>query len=133
MTNTHPSRRRVIGSAAALPAIALAACGAGQSSAPPIATIAPRNVTVSFAPGSWGTRAGRKEATDGMLKEFGAKLPHIKVDVQLEAPSPTPNQTWITRVVSGDIPDLVISSGALFEWMAKRNVWGDMKVSLQKI
>lgn len=132
MTSPQVSRRRLIG-AAALPAIALAACGVGQSSTPPIATIAPRNVTVSFAPGSWGTRAGRKEATDGMLKEFGAKLPHIKVDVQLEAPSPTPNQTWITRVVSGDIPDLVISSGALFEWMAKRNVWGDMKVSLQKI
>ncbi|HEX2516842.1 MAG TPA: extracellular solute-binding protein [Chloroflexota bacterium] len=110
-----------------------AACGAGTSSAPASPTSAPRNVTVSFAPGSWGTRAGRKEVTEGMLKEVGVKLPHITVDLQLEAPSPTPNQTWITRVVSGDVPDLVISSGALFEWMARRNVWADMRPALQKI
>ena len=68
-----------------------------------------------------------------MLKELGARCPHITVDLQLEAPSPTPNQTWITRVVSGDVPDLVISSGALFEWMARRNVWADMRPALQKI
>ena len=68
-----------------------------------------------------------------MLKEVAAKLPHIKVDMQLEAPSPTPNESWITRVVSGDVPDLVISSGALFEWMAKRNVWADMRPALQKM
>jgi multiple sugar transport system substrate-binding protein len=61
------------------------------------------------------------------------KHPNIKVDMQLEAPSPTPNESWITRVVSGDVPDIVISSGALFEWMAKRNVWTDMRTSLQKV
>jgi multiple sugar transport system substrate-binding protein len=113
-----------------------AACapGGGATPAGPPATAAPpRAVTVAFAPGSWGTRAGRKEVTDGMLQQFGARYPHITVDVQQEAPSPTPNQTWITRVVSGDVPDLVISSGALFEWMARRGVWADMRPALQRL
>ena len=44
-----------------------------------------------------------------------------------------PDQSWITRVVSGDVPDLVISSGALFEWMARRGVWADMRPALQRL
>lgn len=131
------TRRRVVAGAGAGSAWAVvAACGTAsgpQASATAARSGPPREVSVSFAPGSWGTRAGRKEATDGMLKELAAKLPNIKVDLQLEAPSPTPNETWITRVVSGDVPDVVISSGALFEWMAKRNVWADMRPALQKI
>jgi multiple sugar transport system substrate-binding protein len=126
------SRRRALGAAAGVSGVmALAACGTASQSAQPAKPT--REVTVSFAPGSWGTRAGRKEANEGMLKEFAAKFPNIKVDMQLEAPSPTPNESWITRVVSGDVPDIVISSGALFEWMAKRNVWADMKTPLQKV
>src|SRR5688572_3876531 len=132
------SRRRVValgGAAGGVLPLVLAACGAssGPGSAPAPKSGAPREVTVSFAPGSWGTRAGRKEATEGMLKELAIKHPNIKVDMQLEAPSPTPNESWITRVVSGDVPDIVISSGALFEWMAKRNVWADMRTALQKV
>jgi multiple sugar transport system substrate-binding protein len=118
--------------AGALPA----ACGAatqtsGGTGIPAKGT--PRPVTVSLAPGSWGNRAGRKEVTDAMLKAFAEKYPHITVDVQQEAPDPVPNQSFITRVVSGDVPDVIISSGALFEWMAKRNVWADIRASLQKV
>jgi multiple sugar transport system substrate-binding protein len=131
------SRRHLVASAARLSAVAgpvlAVACAGGLSGAPAARTTPPKEVTVSFAPGSWGTRAGRKEVTEAMLKEFGTRFPHIKVDLQLEAPSPTPNQTWITRVVSGDVPDLVISSGALFEWMAKRGVWADIRGALQKV
>jgi multiple sugar transport system substrate-binding protein len=131
------TRRRVQRLAAALGAavvpVGLAACGGTATPAGGAPSIGTKDVSVSFAPGSWGTRAGRKEATDAMLKEFGAKYPRIKIDVQLEAPSPTPNESWITRVVAGDVPDVVISSGALFEWMAKRNVWADMRPALQKL
>lgn len=136
-TGTSWGRRDFLGWGARLvgtgAGVLAGACGGSGTSAPPVATIVPRTVTVSFAPGSWGTRAGRKEVTEGMLKEFGSRLPLITVDLQLEAPSPTPNQTWITRVVSGDVPDLLISSGALFEWMARRNVWADVRPALQKI
>ncbi len=131
-------RAALSGGSAAATAIT-AACG-GATGAPGAATgvpaaasTVPKAVTVSIAPGSWGTRAGRKEVTEAMLKEFAVRFPHITVEVQQEAPDPTPNQTWITRVVSGDVPDVVISSGALFEWMAKRNVWADIGSSLQRI
>lgn len=151
LASTSQSRRNLMATLGRMGAIGtsagaallLAACGAssptptastsGTAQGTPAPKPTPRAVTVSFAPGSWGTRAGRKEATEGMLKEFAVKFPHIKIDMQLEAPSPTPNESWITRVVSGDVPDIVISSGALFEWMAKRNVWADIKTMLQKV
>lgn len=127
------SRRRLLAAAfgtlgvSGLPA----ACGALRAT--PSEPALAQEVKVSFAAGSWGTRAGRKEVTEAMLKEFGARYPLIKVDLQTEAPSPEPNQTWITRVVSGDIPDIMISSGALFEWMAKRQVWADITPALQRL
>jgi ABC-type glycerol-3-phosphate transport system substrate-binding protein len=105
----------------------------GSAGTPAPAATASREVTISFAPGSWGTRAGRKEVTEAMLGAFTTAFPHLKVEVQQEAPDPTPNQTWITRVVAGDVPDVVISSGALFEWMAKRNVWADARPALQRL
>jgi multiple sugar transport system substrate-binding protein len=120
-----------VGLGGGVAAMGVAACGAGATSAP--AKLDTKPVTVSIAPGSWGTRAGRKEITDAMLKAFREKYPYITVDVQQEAPDPTPNQSFITRVVSGDVPDVLISSGALFEWMAKRGVWADIRPALQKI
>src|SRR5262245_30951497 len=113
MTRQRQSRRALVHRLVALVGagsapVWLAACGAtGTGDVSPGRPATPaRAVTVSFAPGSWGTRAGRKEVTEGMLKEFASRFPQITVDMQLEAPSPTPNESWITRVVAGDVPDL---------------------------
>lgn len=119
------TRRRVLGSGAALAAGVLGACAQGGGDTPAAQSANP--VTLQWMT-DW-TGGARLEASKQSVPAFEAQFPKIKLEM-LSVGEET-YSVFAANLAAGTLPDVMVFSGNVFEYWAEKGAFSDITARLK--